>query len=67
MNYEGKLALKESMFSQKSELGGKIINLGGREKLLWTMRDSQQASSKTVEKNEEPRAEKIELIQALNE
>lgn len=31
------------------------------------MRDSQQANSKTVEKNEEPRAEKIELIQALNE
>lgn len=34
---------------------------------MWTMRDSQQAKSNTVEKNEEPRAEKIELIQALNE
>lgn len=52
------------MFRQKSELMEKNINLGGQEKLLQAMRESQQTSSNAVEKNEEPRAEKIKVIQA---
>lgn len=49
---------------QKSEFFEKSINLGGQKKLSQAMRDSQQTSSNAVRKNEEPRAEKIGVIQA---
>lgn len=52
------------MLRQKSELTEKSISLGGCEELSQAMRESQKAGSKRVEKNQEPRAEKMEVIQA---
>lgn len=49
---------------QNPELMEKSINLGGQEELSWAMRESQQTRSNAVEQNEEPWAEKIEVIQA---